>query len=226
MFKPEVKRTNGLNIIIAGCGKVGISLTERLAKEGHDITVIDRDSEKVQMASGLFDVMGIVGTGASFSIQMEAGIENADLFIAVTDSDELNLLCCTVAKRVGNCAAIARVRNPDYSDEVSYLREKLGLTMIINPELEAAREISRVLRIPTALEVSTFAQGRIEIIKFGLPKENILTGLTVAAIKQQKLAENILICAVERNGEVHIPSGNFRLVSSGEVSVRGLYGYV
>ena len=111
MFKPEVKRTNGLNIIIAGCGKVGISLTERLAKEGHDITVIDRDSEKVQMASGLFDVMGIVGTGASFSIQMEAGIENADLFIAVTDSDELNLLCCTVAKRVGNCAAIARVRN-------------------------------------------------------------------------------------------------------------------
>ena len=218
MFKPEVKRTNGLNIIIAGCGKVGISLTERLAKEGHDITVIDRDSEKVQMASGLFDVMGIVGTGASFSIQMEAGIENADLFIAVTDSDELNLLCCTVAKRVGNCAAIARVRNPDYSDEVSYLREKLGLTMIINPELEAAREISRVLRIPTALEVSTFAQGRIEIIKFGLPKENILTGLTVAAIKQQKLAENILICAVERNGEVHIPSGNFRLVVGDKVS--------
>ena len=218
MFKPEVKRTNGLNIIIAGCGKVGISLTERLAKEGHDITVIDRDSEKVQMASGLFDVMGIVGTGASFSIQMEAGIENADLFIAVTDSDELNLLCCTVAKRVGNCAAIARVRNPDYSDEVSYLREKLGLTMIINPELEAAREISRVLRIPTALEVSTFAQGRIEIIKFGLPKENILTGLTVAAIKQQKLAENILICAVERNGEVHIPSGNFRLVAGDKVS--------
>lgn len=219
MFKPEVnKTTSGLNIIIAGCGKVGTSLTERLVKEGHDITVIDKDPEKVQMISNLFDVMGIAGTGASYSIQMEAGIENADLFIAVTDSDELNLLCCTVAKRVGDCAAIARVRNPDYSNEVSYLREKLGLTMIINPEFEAAREISRLLCLPTALDVSTFAHGRVEIIKFELPTDNILTNLTVAAIGRQKLAENTLICAVERDGEVYIPSGSFKLEAHDKVS--------
>lgn len=218
MFKPEVNKTNGLNIIIAGCGKVGTSLTERLVKEGHDITVIDKDPEKVQMISNLFDVMGIAGTGASYSVQMEAGIENTDLFIAVTDSDELNLLCCTVAKRVGDCAAIARVRNPDYSNEVSYLREKLGLTMIINPEMEAAREIARLLCLPTALDVSTFAHGRVEIIKFELPTDNILTGLTIATIGQQKLAQNTLICAVERDGEVYIPSGSFQLEAGDKVS--------
>lgn len=130
----------GLRIIIVGCGKVGRTLTEQLSLEGHDITLIDHRSSRIQEMTNQFDVMGIVGNGASYSIQKEAGIKDADLIIAVTDSDELNLLCCTIATQVGNCAAIARVRTPDYSQEVGYLREKLGLAMIINPELEAARE--------------------------------------------------------------------------------------
>lgn len=148
--KNSVKR--GLNIIIVGCGKVGATLTEQLSKEGHDITLIDKNAAALNSLVDMYDVMGIVGNGASYSIQMEAGIENADLLISVTNSDELNLLCCTVAKRVGDCAAIARVRNPDYNDEINYLREKLGLAMIINPEREAGREMAKVLCLPTALE--------------------------------------------------------------------------
>ena len=128
-----------LNIIIVGCGKVGTTLIRRLSEEGHNVTFIDMNRIVVDKISDMYDVMGVVGNGSSYKVQMEAGIEHADLFIAVTESDELNLLCCTVAKKVGDCASIARVRNPVYSDEQPYLREKLGLSMIINPELEAAR---------------------------------------------------------------------------------------
>lgn len=113
---------------------------EQLSKEGHDIIIIDKNAKKVQEIANMYDIMGIVGNGASYSVQMDAGIEETDLIISVTESDELNLLCCTVAKQVGDCAAIARVRTPDYSKEAGYLREKLGLAMIINPELEAARK--------------------------------------------------------------------------------------
>ena len=166
MFKKNNSAPQGLNIIIVGCGKVGVTLIEQLAQEGHDITVIDKNAEKIQNMTNLYDVMGIVGNGASYSVQKEAGIEGTDLIIAVTDSDELNLLCCTVAKRVGNCAAIARVRNPEYNKEISYLRDKLGLAMVINPEYEVSREAARILYLPSALEVNSFAHGQAELIKF------------------------------------------------------------
>ena len=165
---------SGLSIIIVGCGKVGSTITAALYREGHDITVIDKNPATVQALTNSYDVMGIVGNGASYSVQMEAGIEFADLIIAVTGSDELNLLCCTVAKRVGHCDAIARVRNPDYAEEIPYLREQLGLTMIINPELEAASEIARILYLPRALAVSPFAKGQAELVRrhvFGEPVE-------------------------------------------------------
>lgn len=207
----------GLNIIIVGCGKVGITLIEQLSKEGHDITIIDNNSSRVQEISSLYDVMGLVGNGASYSVQMEAGIERADLIIAVTDSDELNLLCCTVAKQVGDCGAIARVRTPDYSKEAGYLREKLGLTMIINPELEASRETARILYLPTALEVNSFAHGQAEIIKFKIPKDNILDGMTIATLGKT-ITNDILICAIERQGEVYIPGGDFQLAEGDIIS--------
>ena len=163
--KPAKK---GLKIIIVGCGKVGTTLVEQLSKEGHDIIIIDKNAKKVQEIANIYDIMGIVGNGASYSVQMDAGIEDTDLIISVTESDELNLLCCTVAKQVGDCAAIARVRTPDYSKEAGYLREKLGLAMIINPELEAAREAARILFLPSALEVNSFAHGQAELIKFAI----------------------------------------------------------
>lgn len=211
------KKENGLKIIIVGCGKVGANLVDQLSKEGHDITVIDKKAEKIQDITNIYDVMGLVGNGASYSTQMEAGIEETDLIIAVTDSDELNLLCCTVAKRVGKCAAIARVRTPDYSEETGYLREKLGLALIINPELEAAREVARILYLPTALEVNSFAHGQAELVKFKVPEGNLLNGLSLAYLGKN-ITNDILICAVERNGEVYMPNGDFVLQSGDVVS--------
>ena len=210
MLQKKTEKKHNLNIIIVGLGKVGGTLVEQLSKEGNDITVIDKNPAAVQSMSSIYDVMGIIGNGASYSIQMEAGIENCDLFIAVTESDELNLLCCTVAKRVSNCSAIARVRTPDYSKEVEYLREKLGLTMIINPDLEAAKEVARILYLPTTLEVNSFAHGQAELIKFKIPEGNILVNLPISQLGKA-ISHKVLICAVERDGEVYIPSGNFVL---------------
>ena len=212
MFKKKNPAGQGLNIIIVGCGKVGTTLVEELSQEGHAITIVDKDYQNVQTIANMYDVMGICGNGASYSVLKEAGIEGTDLIIAVTESDELNLLCCTVAKRVGNCAAIARVRNPEYNKEIGYLRDKLGLAMIINPEYEAAIEAARILYLPSALEVNTFAHGQAELIKFKIPEGNILDGMTIKDIGQH-IDTKVLICAVERNGEVYIPDGNFTLVA-------------
>ena len=215
----QKSKVKGLQIIIVGCGKVGRTLVEQLSKEGNDITIVDKDAEKVQTISGLYDVMGVTGNGASYSGQMDAGIENADLIIAVTDSDELNLLCCTVAKRVGNCAAIARVRTPDYSMEAGYLRDKLGLAMIINPEMEASRVAARILYAPTALEVNAFAHGQAEMIKIKVPESNMLAGMKIARVgKEVDNIDKILICAVERGEEVYIPSGDFKIEAGDIIS--------
>ena len=214
-------KNKGLSIIIVGCGKVGLTLVEQLSREGHDITVIDRNKELVEYISGTYDVMGVVGNGASYSIQKEAGIENTDLIIAVTESDELNLLCCTVAKRVSGCSAIARVRTPDYSQDVSYLRERLGLAMIFNPELAAAREAARMLSLPTALEIASFAHGQAVLVTFKIPKNNKLEGLKLWDMSKSIPADietNVVICAVERGDQVFIPSGNFQLQCGDEVS--------
>lgn len=215
MFRRKNEQPKGLKIIIVGCGKVGSTLVEQLVLEGHDITVIDTNVTKIEELTNLYDIMGLEGNGASYSVQMEAGIESTDLLIAVTGSDELNLLCCTIAKQVGNCAAIARVRNPDYSKEVGYLREKLGLAMIINPELEAAKEISRILFLPTALEVSPFAHGQAELIQFKIPEGNLLDGITLAQLSS-KVPNKVLVCAIERDGKVEIPSG-VSVIKAGDV---------
>ena len=215
-------KIKGLSIIIVGCGKVGQTLVEQLSKEGHDITVIDKNGEKVQALANTYDIMGVIGNGASYSVQLEAGIEKTDLLIAVTESDELNLLCCTVARRVAGCAAIARVRTPDYSQEINYLQEKLGLAMIINPELETAREAARMLSLPTALEVTSFAHGQAEMITFKIPAGNLLDGMQLWDMHKHIPADierNVLLCAVEREGQVHIPSGNFQMQAGDVVSV-------
>ena len=207
----------GLNIVIVGCGKVGLSLVDKLSKENHDITIIDRDAGKVQDITNLFDVNGIVGNGANFSTLQEAGIYDTDILIAVTNSDELNLLCCIVAKRVTDCAVIARVRTPEYSQDAAYLKSKLGLAMIINPDLESALEISRILCLPSAVGVTPFARGLAEMIRFRIPEGNRLDGRRLRELGQE-LAGAVLICAVERGGEVYIPDGSFRLQAGDVVS--------
>lgn len=211
--KKENKK--GLKIIIVGCGEVGTTLVEQLSSEGHDITVIDEDRARVSELTNQYDIMGVCGNGASFSVQQDAGVGDADLLIAVTESDELNLLCCTVGRRDGDCAAIARVRNPDYSNEIGYLSQRLDLAMIINPEQETAREISRILLIPSALEVNPFAHSQVELIKIRIPSGNVMDGMTVADFGK-RIGGDALICAAQRKKNVTIPNGDF-VLSAGDV---------
>ena len=185
-----------MNIIIVGCGKVGAALAAQLNEESNNITVIDVLPEKVDELSAKYDVMGVAGNGATHTVQAEAGIDNADLLIAVTGSDELNLLCCLVAKKAGNCQTIARIKDPQYSAEAPYLKDELGLAMVINPEYAAAQEIARVLRFPSAIKIETFSKGRVELIKFRLPELSPLVGLSVKDVVT-KLHCNILVCTVE-----------------------------
>ena len=220
--KEDVPSTQGLKIIIIGCGKVGRTLVEQLSQEGHDITIIDKNRERLSQLANLYDVMGLVGNGASYNIQKEAGIGNADLIIAVTGSDELNLLCCTIATQVGNCAAIARVRTPDYSQEAEYLREKLGLALIINPEYEAARDMARILYLPSSLEVTGFAHGQAELIKYAIPENSPMDGIAIKDLSH-KLKANILIGAIERDDDVFIPSGDFILKKGDKLSFVGAH---
>lgn len=222
MFGLHNSIKQGLNIIIIGCGKVGRTLVDQLCQEGHDITVIDKSEQKVQDVTNLYDVMGISGNGASFGVQLEAGVKNADLVIAVTGSDELNLLCCTIAKQASDCSVIARVRTPDYNDDIPYLREKLGLARIINPELEAAKEVARILYMPAALEVSSFAHDQAEIVKIKLPTNTILDHLKIMDMRKH-VKHNILISTVERDGNVYIPSGNFELQGGDVISFVGTH---
>jgi trk system potassium uptake protein TrkA len=225
MFGQKGRKKTGLNILIIGCGKVGVTLIKQLSKEGHDITIIDKNPDKVQTNVNLYDVMGIVGNGASYGVLMEAGVENADLVVAVTHSDELNILCCTIAKQGRDCATVARVRNPDYNKEIRHLKKSLGLTIIINPELQTATEVARVLYLPTALEINSFAHGQAEMTKFKIPEKNMLDGMTIASLGQHLSQKSknikILICAVEREGQVHIPSGHFVLHAGDVVSFVG-----
>ena len=197
-----------MNIIIVGCGKVGEELAHRLNDEGDNITVIDVDSTKVNDVTSRLDVLGVTGNGATHLVQQEAGIRDADLLIAVTGSDELNLLCCLIAKKEGNCQTIARVRDPQYSTEAPYLKEELGLAMVINPEFQAAAEIARVLRFPSAIKIDTFAKGKVDLMKFRLPENCVLTGCSVKEIAT-KLKCDVLVCTVERGDEAFIPNGEF-----------------
>lgn len=197
-----------MNIIIVGCGKVGQTLAAQLNEEGNNVTVIDLTEAKVNSITSKCDVMGVVGNGATHMIQREAGIDTADLLIAVTGSDELNLLCCLVAKKAGDCQTIARIKSPEYSAEAPYLKDELGLAMIINPEYAAAQEISRVLRFPAAIKIDTFAKGRVELLKFRLPENSPLVGMSVKDVIT-KLHCDILVCTIERGDESFIAHGNF-----------------
>jgi len=196
-----------MQIIIVGCGKVGRTLAEQLQEEESDITLIDVSSNVITSLQDDIDAMGIVGNGASINTLVEAGIENADILIAVTGSDEMNLLCCLIAQKTGHCQTIARVRNPIYAKEISFIKKRLGVTMIINPELAAAQEISRLLRFPSAIKIDTFARGRVEMLKFKVLPEFNLDGMTISRITEA-LKCDVLFCAVESRDHVSIPGGN------------------
>lgn len=198
-----------IKIVIIGAGKIGATLADQLLREGHEITVVDRSAEALDTISTL-DVMTVEGNGITLQTLREAGVDTADLAIAVMSTDEENLLACLIAKKLGVGNTIARVRNPEYAEGIRLVKDDLGLSMALNPELASASEIARILRAPSAIKIDTFSKGRVELHKVRLPDDSPLDGLKLMELG--KMHSGVLICAVERGAhDVYIPSGNFAL---------------
>ena len=197
-----------MRIIIIGSGKVGYAIASQMALEKHDVVLVDGNAAALQKADSALDVMCVEGNGASISVLKSAGAAQADLVIAVTNSDETNLVCCLIAKKLGAGHTIARVRNTDYRGDADMLKREIGLDMVINPDLAAAREIARIISFPTAFSVEPFARGRIDMIGFYVSAKDTLSGVPLSTFNRNRIAE-VLFCAAEHEGEYVIPDGNF-----------------
>jgi len=204
-----------MQIMIVGCGKMGSTLAVQLVKEGHRVTVVDKSESVIEQISNTQDVIGYVGNGAVFSVLEEAGAKDTDLLLAMTTSDEINLLSCLIAHKIGAKHTIARVRDPEYANNMYRISDDLGLSMTVNPDRQAAEEIARVLRFPAATHIELFARGHVELVTCRLPEKSVINGIPLYELPQ-KLGVKVLICAVERNGALTIPSGGFTL-SGGDV---------
>ena len=211
-----------MKIIVLGAGKVGKTLIKHMSNEDHDIIVVDQNAMKVEEIVNQYDVIGVVGNGGSYDILMEAGAEDANLIICVTASDELNILAGLVAKKMGTRHTIARVRNPDYSSQRDFMRNQLGFSMIVNPELEAASEIRRVLSFPSAVKVDTFSRGKVELAEFFVEDHSRLNGVELNQL--HKITKtNILVCAVSHNEDVIIPDGNYAIKPGDHLYITGTH---
>ena len=211
-----------MKIIVLGAGKVGKTLIKHMSNEDHDIIVVDQNAMKVEEVVNQYDVIGVVGNGGSYDILMEAGAEDANLIICVTASDELNILAGLVAKKMGTRHTIARVRNPDYSSQRDFMRNQLGFSMIVNPELEAASEIRRVLSFPSAVKVDTFSRGKVELAEFFVEDHSRLNGVELNQL--HKITKtNILVCAVSHNEDVIIPDGNYAIKPGDHLYITGTH---
>ena len=211
-----------MKIIVLGAGKVGKTLIKHMSNEDHDIIVVDQNATKVEEVVNQFDVIGVVGNGGSYDILMEAGAQDANLIICVTASDELNILAGLMAKKMGTRHTIARVRNPDYSSQRDFMRNQLGFSMIVNPELEAASEIRRVLSFPSAVKVDTFSRGKVELAEFFVEDHSRLNGVELSQL--HKITKtNILVCAVSHNEDVIIPDGNYAIKPGDHLYITGTH---
>lgn len=206
-----------MKIIIVGCGKIGSTLAHTLNEVGNDVVVIDKNAAKVKEVASKYDLLGIIGNGATRETLMEAGVDSAHMVIAVTGSDELNLLCCVMAKKSG-CSTIARVKSPEYSADASYIKDELELGLVINPEQYAAREIARLLEFPTAIKLETFCKDKIELIKIRLPEDCPLVGKTLKEA-MIRFKSDVIVCTAERGEEVFIPRGDFVFMPKDVISI-------
>ncbi len=208
-----------MKIIVVGAGKIGQKLAELLScEEGHEVTLVDIRPERLRDIVNEFDIMGVVGSGSDAEVLSDAGVKDADLLIAVTGSDEINLLSCLIAKKSGNCETIARIRKVEYSKSLDLFKDDLGLTLTLNTQMATAREIARVLRFPSAIQIDTFSKGRVEILKFRIQEKSPISDMRIADIGRN-LSTDILICGVERGDKVFIPGGDFILKSGDLVSL-------
>ena len=199
-----------MKIVIAGGGKVGSVLCSELATQENDIILIEKMEMRLDKLISTYDISGIVGNGASYDIQQEAGVADCDIFIAVTAQDEVNIMASILAKKLGAKYTIARVRNPEYSGHFDYVRESLGINLMINPELESARSIARIIKFPTVLSIQSFADNRVELIEIEIGSTVSLADLSLADFR--KKFGDVLVCAIRRKNETLIPSGQDRLL--------------
>ncbi len=208
-----------MNIIIVGDGKVGFTVAQLLSKDGHDITIIDRDPIALARANDALDVMCIRGNGANMRTLLEAGIEDTDVIIAVTGNDELNMVCCLAAKQLGAKYSIARIRDPEYTESLTLLQKKLDIDQVINPERASALEISRLLRFPFAINIESFAHGRVEMVEFKVEPTDPLIGIPLSKLHGKY--PRIQFTAAQRNGEAIIPDGSFQIAAGDRVYATG-----
>ena len=209
-----------MKIIIVGDGKVGFTLSEHLSREGHDITIIDNKSDVLQKTIEALDVITIRGNGASISVLNKAQVSEADLLIAATSSDEVNMICCLIGKKLGAHETIARIRNPEYSEQLMMLRQEMGLSMIVNPELATAMEIFHLISFPSAINIGIFADDRVYMVEFKVGQDNPMVGLSLSRI-QEKYSSDILICAVYRDNNIYIPNGDFIIKADDHIHIAG-----
>lgn len=207
-----------MKIAIIGLGTIGRTILKNLSGEGHTVTIIDEDKEKIESLIEKYDVFGVVGNGACMDIQNEAGMKDTDLVIVLTGSDEQNILACLVAKKLGAKNTVARVRNPDYRRQVALMKEDLGIAMIVNPERETASEIFNLISLPSVAQIERFAKGRVFLVEIVVEEGSPLVGETLISLGQ-KLATKVLVCAVQRGDQVIIPSGNFRIEEGDKLHV-------
>ncbi len=212
-----------MRIIIVGLGKLGTTLAEQISNENHDVTVIDTAPKLVEETVNRFDVFGVVGSGADCDVQKEAGVDKCDIFISVTDADELNILACMISKKLGARHTIARVRNPEYSRQFGFMRHELGISMLVNPEYDAAFEISRIIQFPAAMKVEKFAKGRVDLAEIALKEGNPLCGQYIRDLVS-KFHSNVLVCAVIRGEKAIIPTGDFQLLKGDRITLTASHG--
>lgn len=199
-----------MKIVIIGLGAIGKTILNSLSDEDHTITIIDEDKSKIEDLIEKYDVYGVVGNGACMEIQEEANVKDADLVIVLMKSDELNILACLVAKKIGAKNTVARVRNPDYRKQIMEMKDDLGISMIVNPERETANEIFNLISLPSVAQIEHFAKGKVLLVEIVAEKGCALIGETMISLGR-KLTVKVLICAVQRGDKVMIPSGNFMI---------------
>ncbi len=208
-----------MKILVAGCGKIGTTVVESLSAEGHDVTAIDSVSATLESITNVYDVMSVCGNAADHDVLREADAQHADLFVAVTDSDDTNMLSCFLARKLGAKHTIARVRNPEYNDHsLVFLKQHLGLSLTINPEKLAARELLNILKFPSAVKVETFSHRNFEMIELKLKENSLLDGLSLSQLRT-KFDARFLVCVVQRENEVYIPGGSFILRSGDRIGL-------
>lgn len=215
-----------MKIIVVGCGKIGKSMIKNLTAEGHDVLAIDNDSDTLNETTNIYDIMGVCGNAVDCDTLTEANVEDADVIASVTESDEVNMLVCFLARRLGAKHAVARIRNPEYNDAgMGFLRQQLNISIALNPELLVAEEIANILQLPSAVKIERFSRRNIEMVEIILPKNTALDGMTLIKIKE-KYKGNYLICTVQRDNQVFIPDGHFVLKAGDRIGLVAAHGEI